>query len=113
MKIISDNPQLLDEISRDLTRKNIQFEKGTEEVEGAMGDLTTNIALTSLALQAIDAFINYLSYRLSQKKNYIHFKLKDGIEVKLENLSKEELETKKSELRSYINDDKLEYITIG
>jgi len=113
MKIISENPLLLDEIYNDLNRKDIQSQKATKKIEGAMGDVTTYIALVALSVQSIDTLINYLSYRQSQKKNYLHFKYKDGIEVKLENLSQDELNDKKEKLREDIKNDTLEFIYIG
>lgn len=113
MKIKSDNPLLLDEIYNELKRKNIQSDKITEKIDGAMGDVTTYIALAALGVQTIDLFINYLSYRQSQKNNYLHFKYKDGIEVKFNNLSKDELKTKELQIRKDIADNKIEFIDIG
>ena len=113
MKIISENPQLLDEVYNDLNRKSIESEKGTKKIEGAMGDVTAYIALAAFGMQTIDVFINYLSYRLSQKNNYIHFKYKNGLEVKFDNLSKEELKKKELQIRQDIADNKLEFIYIG
>jgi len=113
MKIQSDNPQLLDEIYNDLGRKNIESEKVQKKIDGAMGDVTVYIALAAFGMQTIDVFINYLTYRLSQKNNYIHFKYKDGIEVKFDNLSKEELKKKELQIRQDIADNKLEFIYIG
>ncbi len=117
MKIISKNSQLLDEIYNDLNRKNIESEKGTKKIDGAMGDVTVFIALSALGMQTIDVFINYLSYRQSQKNNFVHFKYKEeyngGIEVKLENLTKDEVIAKKEQLRDDINNNKLDYINVG
>jgi len=113
MQIISDNPQLLDEISNELDRKNIESQKVKKKIDGAMGDVTVYIALATLGMQTIDVFINYLSYRQSQKNNYIHFKYKDGLEVKFDNLSKDDLKKKELQIRKDIADNKLEFIYIG
>ena len=113
MKIISQNPQLLDEIYNDLNKKNIQSQKATKKIEGAMGDVTTYISLASLGIDTIGILLTYLSFRQSQKNNFLHFKYKDGIEVKLENLSQDELNVKKEMLREDIKNDKLEFIYIG
>lgn len=111
MKIVSKNSKLLDELFNDFKRKNIDSEKITDTIEGAMGDITIYIALGALGLQAIDTLLNYLSYRNNQKNNYIHFKYKDGTEVKFSSLSKNEKITKLQELKSTFKN--LKYIDIG
>ena len=113
MKIISDNSKLLDEISNDLNRKKVESKKATKKLDGAMGDVSTYINIANLTLATITTLLTYLSYRQSQKKNYIHFKYKDGIEVKFDNLSKEELKKKELQIREDIANDKLEYIYVG
>ena len=117
MQILSDNPQLLDKIYHDFERKNIDSKRGSKKIDGAMGDVTVYISLAALGMQAIDVLINYLSYRQSQKNNFVHFKYKEeyngGIEVKLENLTKDELGAKKEKLRDDINNNKFDYINIG
>jgi hypothetical protein len=111
MKIISDNPLLLDEVFNDLKKEHIKSEKTTKKIEGAMGDITTYIELAELGLHAIDTFIAYLAYRLSQKNNYIHFTYDDGTVVKLNNLSKKEQEIKLDALKDKFAD--LKSIDIG
>ena len=114
MQILSDNPQLLDEIYNDFERKNIDSKRGTKKIDGAMGDVTSYLELAlNLTPTYIGTLIAYLTYRLSQKKNYIHFKYKDGLEVKFDNLSKDELKNKELQVRQDIADNKLEFIYIG
>lgn len=113
MKITSENSQLLDEIFNDLKRKKVESEKGTQKVDGGMADVTTYINLANLTLASITTLITYLTYRQNQKKNYIHFKYKNGLEVKFDNLSKEELKAKEAKIREDIANDRLEYIYIG
>ena len=113
MRIISDNSKLLNEVFNDLERKKFKSKKGTKKLDGAMGDITTYIALASLTVSSISTLLAYLTYRLTQKNNYIHFKYKDGIEVKFDNLSKDELKTKELQIRDDIANNKLEFITIG
>ena len=111
MRIVSKTPLLLDEIFNDLRKEHIESEKMTQKSDGAMGDVTIYIALTALGLQGIDTFISYLAYRVSQKKNYIHFTYKDGTTIKLNNLSKEEQQVKLNDLKKQF--DNLEYLEIG
>lgn len=113
MKITSDNSNLLNEIHNDLNRKKIQSEKTTKKVDGGMGDITTYIDLANLTLASITTLLTYLTFRQNQKKNYIHFKYKNGLEVKFDNLSKEELKAKEAKIREDIANDRLEYIYIG
>lgn len=114
MKIISDNSNLLDEISNDLNRKEIKPTKNFKELEGGMGDVTSSLDLVlTLAPTYATVLLTYLTYRLTQKKNSLHFKYKDGIEVKFDNLSKEELKKKELQVREDIANNKLEYISVG
>ena len=113
VKILSDNSNLLDEIFNDLSRKQIKSQKATKKLDGSMGDVSTFIDIANLTLTTITTLITYLSYRQSQKKNYIHFKYKDGLEVKFDNLSKEERKKKELQIREDIANNKLEYIYIG
>ena len=114
MTITSDNSLLLDEIFNDLKRKNIKLNKETKTVEGAMGDTTSLLELmANLTPTYIGVLISYLTYRLTQKKNYLHFKYKNGLEVKFDNLSKDELKQKEQQIREDIANDKLEFIFIG
>jgi len=113
VKIISDNSKLLDEIFNDLNRKQIEIQKGTKKLDGAMGDVATYINIANLTLATITTFLTYLSYRRSQKNNYIHFKYRDGLEVKFDNLSKEEFKKKELQIREDIVNNKLEYIFVG
>jgi hypothetical protein len=114
MQIQSDNPQLLDEIYNDFQRKNIEAKKVTKTVEGAMGDITSYIELAiNIAPLYATTLLTYFSYRLSQKKNFIHFKYKNGLEVKFDNLSKEEFDKKEKYLREDIFNNKLEFIYFG
>jgi len=111
MKVISNNSKLLDEIYNDLEKKNIETNKVTKKVEGAMGDITTYISLGVLGLDTIAIFLNYLTFRQNQKKNYLHFKYKNGLEIKFDNLSKLERDLKIKKIE--IDFSQLEYIHIG
>jgi uncharacterized protein YsxB (DUF464 family) len=111
VRIVSKTPLLLDEVFNDLKKEHIKSEKMSQKSEGAMGDITTCIALSTLGIQAIDTLISYLSYRVSQKNNYIYFTYKDGRTIKLNNLSKEEQQEKLHMLKDSFDD--LEYLEIG
>ena len=114
MKIVSENSKLLDEIFNDLKRKRIKFQKETKEIDGAMGEVTSLLELiANLTPTYIGVLISYLTYRLTQKKNYIHFKYKNGLEVKFDNLSKDELKKKEQQIREDIANNRLEFIYIG
>ena len=117
MRIVSDDPKLLDEIYNDLNNKKMEIEKGTKKLDGAYGDISIYIDIANLTLVTIGTLFTYLSYRQSQKNNYIHFKYKEnynnGIELKFENLSKEERKEKEFQLGPDILDKKLEYIYAG
>jgi len=114
MKITSDNSLLLDEIFNDLKRKKVDTTKNVKKIDGAMGDVTSYLDLAlNQAPAYVSALIAYLTYRLTQKKNYLHFKYKNGLEVKFDNLSKDELKQKEQQIREDIANDKLEFIYIG
>jgi len=114
VKIISEDSKLLNEIYNDLKRKKVESEKNFKKIDGAMGDVTSYLELAlKLAPVYASTMITYLTYRLTQKKNYIHFKYKNGIEVKFDNLTKNELKEKESQIREDIANNRLEYIYIG
>lgn len=113
MEIRSENSKLLDEIYNDLERKKVESEKVTKKVEGAMGDITTYLDIVNLSLMSIQTLLTYFMYRQDQKNNYIHFKYKNGLEVKFDNLSKKELKKKELQIREDIANNKLEFIYVG
>ena len=114
MKILSDNPKFLDEIYNDLKRKKVESTQNFKKIDGGMGDVTSYLDLAlNLAPVYAGTLITYLTYRLTQKKNYIHFKYKDGLELKFDNLSKEELKKKELQIREDIANNRLKYIYIG
>jgi len=117
MKILSDDAKLLDVMHNELKRKKLDNYKKTEKKEGAYGDIATYIDLANLTLASIGILFTYLSYRQNQKNNFVHFKYKpqynDGIELKFENLTKEERTKKEHQLKDDILEKKLEYIFVG
>jgi hypothetical protein len=114
MQIISNESLLLDEVFNDLKRKKVKSTKNFKEIDGGMGDVTSYLDLAlNLAPVYAGTLITYLTYRLTQKKNYLHFKYKDGVEVKFDNLSKDELKKKELQIREDIANNKLEFIYIG
>jgi len=114
MKILSEHPKLLDEVFNDLKRKKVESTKNFKEIDGGMGDVTSYLELIfNLAPVYAGTLITYLTYRLTQKKNYLHFKYKDGLELKFDNLSKNELKKKEQQIRKDIANNKLEFIYIG
>ena len=85
MKITSNEPLILDELFNDLKRDHIKVEKETQYVEGSMAIGET----VSLILDSIDKILNILTFFINQKNYYIHIKLKDGREIKFNDLSEE------------------------
>ncbi len=115
MRIVSDDALLLDEVFNDLKNEDIKLEKSTKKVDGAMGTPTDFLAILSVGIGGISAVIAYLTYRLNQKNSFVHIKYKKeykgGVEIKLENLTKEERKEKENEIKAYWNE--LEYIALG
>lgn len=113
MTITSTQPLLLDELFNDLEREHIIFTKETKEVDASMA-IGTTIALvlegTKLTFKAIDTLINILTFLGKQKNYYIHIKLKDGREMKLNDLTKEKQE---QELKAIKNNATILSIDIG
>lgn len=110
MKITSNEPLILDELFNDLNREQIEPIKETEELDGEMA-IGTTVALileaTKLTLKAIDRILNTLTFLGKQKNYYIHIKLKDGREMKLNDLT----QTKQEEEFKAIK-DKSEILSI-
>jgi len=96
MKITSSEPQLLDTLYNDLKQENIHSTKETKKVDGGMSidGVTVGLIIAggTLALKNIDTLLNLLAFLGKQKKYYIHIKLRDGREMKLNDLSKEKQE---------------------
>jgi len=112
MQIVSENPLLLDQLFNDLQRERIEVTKETTEVKGGMAiGVTTAIALSALGLKAIDTLINILKFYHEQKNYYIHIELKDGREMKMNNLSKEKQEQEYSAIKR--NFGEVQSIDIG
>jgi len=115
MKITSDNPHILDELYSEMRKEHLKSEKEIKQIEGAQGDIVTALAIGTFALQSISTFIGILTYiddkYKSDVNHYIHLKYKDGLVVKLENLSMHERQDKLEHLRNKFNT--LEYIEIG
>ena len=85
MKITSNDALLLDELFNDLKREHIEVTKETKELEDAMGVVAT----IALILDSAEKITKLLTFWANQKNYYIHIKLKDGKEMKLNNLSEE------------------------
>jgi len=95
MRITSIEPLILDELFNDLAREQVEVVKETKELDGEMA-IGTTIALilegTKLTLKAIDTLLNILTFLGKQKNYYIHIKLRDGREMKLNDLTQEKQE---------------------
>jgi|GEM_PF-1495837 len=117
MKITSDDSLFLDEVFTELKKERVKVEKETEEVKGAMGIITTAIEiLTNLdindTVEHIETIINLIVFwKNSRRINYLHYKIKDGAEVKLNNLTDDQLQEFVETLRKNFN--QLEYIHTG
>lgn len=85
MKIISNDALLLDELFNDLKHEHIKATKETKELEDAMGAVAT----IALILDSAEKITKLFTFWANQKNYYIHIKLKDGKEMKLNNLSEE------------------------
>jgi len=113
MKITSNEPLILDELFNDLNREHIESVKETKELDGEMA-IGTTVALvfegTKLTLKAIDTLINILTFLGKQKNHYIHIKLIDGREMKLNDLTQEKQE---QELKAIKGNNQILSIDIG
>ena len=85
MTITSNDALILDELFNDLKREHIEVTKETKELEDAMGAVAT----IALMLESAEKVIKLFIFWANQKNYYIHIKLKDGREMKLNNLSEE------------------------
>ena len=116
MKIISNKPELLDELFAEFKKRHLSVEKETKQVENAQGDITLYLSVAQLALQTISTFLDVLTYfnekyTYLNNNHYIHIKFSDGRVVKLENISKEERRVKLNTLREKFNE--IDFIEIG
>jgi hypothetical protein len=105
MKILSTDSFLLDELFNDLEQEHIVVEKESQIVDGGMSatGITTAISLGSLTLKTIDTLLKVLNFFQAQKNYYIHLKLKDGREIKLNDLSKEKQVEEFNAIKDNIN----------
>ena len=113
MQITSTDSLILDELANELNREHIDFTKETKEDEGTMVACTTValvVAVGTLSLKGIDTLLNILTFFQNQKNYYIHIKLNDGREIKLNRLSKEKQE---SELSAMKKEKNVKSIDIG
>ena len=85
MTITSNDALILDELFNDLKREHIEVTKETKELEDAMGVVAT----IALILESAEKVTKLFTFWANQKNYYIHIKLKDGREMKLNNLSEE------------------------
>ncbi|MBN2824090.1 MAG: hypothetical protein JXQ76_02110 [Campylobacterales bacterium] len=113
MKIVSDDALLLDELYVELKKEHIKATKETKTEKGAMSDeITQALELLVMGIGVIEMVITKINaWRASRRINYLHYKVKDGIEVKLNHLTDEQIEEFFEHLRK--NVDKLEYIDTG
>jgi len=96
----------------ELKKERIMVEKDSQEVQGAMGCTTTSIAVINSGFEVIEKLINLINFwKKSRRINNIHYKVKDGMEVKLNNLTDQEIRESIETLRN--NFDQLEFISIG
>jgi len=106
MKITSTDPLLLNELFNDLEREYITVTKETKELKDAMGIGTT----IALILDSSVKITKLFSFWINQKNYYIHIKLKDGREMKLNNLSQEK---QQQEFEAVRNRGEILFIDIG
>ena len=93
MKIISNEPLILDELFNDLEREHLIVEKESVEVKNGMGACTTVaiiISIAGIAFKGIDTLLKVLEFLEKQKNYYISIELKDGRKKSLNALTKEE-----------------------
>ena len=109
MRIVSNNPLLLDKIFNDLEYEHIEVRKETKEIKGAMSTCTT-VAIIVASLKGIDTIINLLKFWQEQRNYYIYIKLKDGRVKKLNELSQEK---KEQEYQSIKNNTNIAFIEMG
>lgn len=111
MKLYSQNHEIINAIYQDLKENDIIVKRVINE-DNRAGDMGSYIDLATVSITAIATIISYLSYKhLTNEKHYIHLKYKDGMELKLANLSEEEKKEKLAKLKGTWNN--LVYIGIG
>ena len=98
MKIISDNPELLDAIHTKLKLARIEVRKETKRVDGAMpGDVTTLVDVYNFIQEHHREITNYIRAVIelgNYLKSQIQVELKDGTLISFEeyeNMSEEDL----------------------
>lgn len=91
MLIQSKDSLLLDKLYNELEKEHINVSKKSTDVEGAMSatGITTALSIADLTFKTIDTILKLLNFFQKQKNYYIHIKLKDGREMKLNNISEE------------------------
>lgn len=105
MLIQSKDSIFLDELFNNLENEHIAVKKETQHSKGAMSatGLTTALALGNLTLKAIDTLLKILNFFQDQQDYYIHIKLKDGREMKLNDISKEKQLEEFNAIKNNIN----------
>lgn len=98
MRIVSDNPQILDEIHKELKLARIKVKKETKTIDKAMGDdITTALELFDMLKdnwETVAFYIGVVQESGKYLKNQIKIELKDGTSIsyeEYENMSDEEL----------------------
>lgn len=99
MKIVSDNPEILDKIHKELKLARIKVTKETKSVDGAMADeITTALELFDMAKENWDRIAVYIgAVRETAKylKASIQVEKKDGTHISWEEFEKMTDEEKK------------------
>ena len=119
MKIVSDNPEFLEELNRQLKAQQIDTEVEIKEGESGAKSASGAIAwvvISKLTLEAIGKFLDVLNYvekrrttRIAENEYKLHYKV-NGKERKEERLTRQERDDKLKELLEKYDDNEIEYL---
>lgn len=99
MKLYSKDISIINDIYSDL-KENDTIVKRVIEEDNRAENMGSYLELAKISVMAINVIITYLTYHhLTEEKHYIHLKYKDGTELKLANLTKEEKTKKLAKLK--------------
>lgn len=111
MKLYSKDISIINNIYSDLKENNIIVKRVIEE-DNRAADMGNYLELAKISILGVNAIIAYLAYHHStEEKHYIHLKYKDGTELKLANLTKEEKTKKLTRLKDTW--ENVSYIDLG
>lgn len=119
MKIVSDNPEFLKELNKQLKAQRITTEVDIKEGEAGSKsgvEAIAGVVIGKLTLEAIGKFLDVLNYlekrratRIAENEYKLHYKV-NGRERKEERLTRQERDDKLKELLEQYDENEIEYL---